>query len=153
MASGDLDPSGPQFKIGLFDPIGAEPYKDLFSKKREKLSLFLKYIQNIILAQWTVAVSAHRLEDKKANFWYYFIPMASFFILTILFHLLELAIHGCWAIGWFWYLSFVLSVTGVRLSARRKFGIDGNVFEDFFSSLFFYPCVAVQLDLTTKEFD
>ena len=31
-----------------------------------------------------------------------------------------------------------------------RFNIIGNPFEDFFATLFMYPCVAVQLDETTK---
>ena len=34
-----------------------------------------------------------------------------------------------------------------------RFSIIGNPFEDFFASLFLYPCVAVQLEETTNCLD
>jgi hypothetical protein len=38
----------------------------------------------------------------------------------------------------------VAAATGIRLESRRKLSIDGSIFEDFFATLFFYPCVAIQ---------
>jgi hypothetical protein len=52
-----------------------------------------------------------RLDDKKRKAWLHAVATVPFFVLAILFHLLELAANGCWAIGWFWYLSFAISVT------------------------------------------
>ena len=153
VAAGDLDPFGPQFTIGLFDPIGAEPMKVLSKKPKAAMDLFLQFLMNIVIAPWTVAVAAHRLGGQKHKVWVYALAIIPFFILSIVFHLAELGAHGCWAIGWFWYLSFVTAVTGVRLQAREKLGIQGNVFEDFISTLLFYPCVAVQLDNSTKDFN
>jgi hypothetical protein len=153
VAAGDLDAHGPQFAIGLFDPLAAEPLGVLKSKPKAVLDLFLQFLMNIVTAPWTVAVSAHRLGGKKRKLWVHLLATIPFFVLTIALHLLELAAHGCWAIGWFWYLCFVISVTGVRLDARTRFGIHGNVVEDFLSALFFYPCVAVQLDKSTRVLD
>ena len=150
VAAGDLDPDEPKFSTGVLDPIGAQPYRILAKRPTEALELFSNFLQNIIKAPFTVAVSASRLEGQKDKLRYYIFPVTTSFALAILFHLLELAASGCWAIGCFWYLSFAVSVTGVRLNVRKKFQIDGNIFEDFFASLFFYPCVAVQLDAATK---
>jgi hypothetical protein len=72
------------------------------------------------------------------------------FALMIFFFFCELVISGCWAVGLFFYLLYVASLTGIRLEARQQLNIDGSIFEDFFSSLFFYPCVAVQLDIASK---
>jgi hypothetical protein len=149
VAAGDLNPFGPQFSIGVFDPLGAIPFKVMAKNKKAALNLFLKFLQNIVMAPWTVAVSACRLEEEKRNFWIHALATIPFFVLSILFFLLELAADGCWAIGWFWYLSFVISVAGVRLNTRRKLNIDGNIFEDFFASLFLYPSVAIQLEAAT----
>ena len=153
VAFGDLDPFGPQFKIGLFDPLGAEPLKVLRKKPKEALTLFLEFLKNILLAPWTIAKAAHRLAGKKNKIWVHALATVPFFLLAILLHLLELAAQGCWAIGWFWYLCFAVSATGTRLEARRKLEIHGNVFEDFFATVFFYPCVAVQLDMSTRDLD
>jgi hypothetical protein len=151
VAAGDLDPFGPKFTIGLFDPVGAEPLKVLRKKPKVATDLFLQFLANIVIAPWTVAVAAQKLAGQKHKVWVYSLATIPFFILAIAFHLAELGAHGCWAIGWFWYLSFVTAVTGVRLQAREKFGIHGNVFEDFISTLLFYPCVAVQLEKMTKD--
>ena len=42
-------------------------------------------------------------------------------------------------------------MTAVRIQCRDRFDINGNAFEDFFASLFFYPNVALQLDETVKN--
>jgi hypothetical protein len=54
-------------------------------------------------------------------------------------------------LGWCFYLGFVTVLTSVRIQCRDRFNINGNAFEDFFASLFFYPNVALQLDETTKN--
>ena len=63
---------------------------------------------------------------------------------------LELKYNGCWAIALFFYLSFATCMASVRIQCREKFEINGNPLEDFFASLFLYPNVVLQLDLTTK---
>ena len=57
----------------------------------------------------------------------------------------------CFLLGWCFYLGFVTVLTSVRIQCRDRFNINGNAFEDFFASLFFYPNVALQLDETTKN--
>ncbi len=152
VASGDLNPFGPQFAIGLFDPLCAEPLQVLREKPKEALALFIEFLKNIVLAPWTIANAAHRLGgQKKNNLWIYLLATFPFFMLMIFFLLSELVVSGCWAIGTFFYLLFVASVTGIRLEARSKLKIEGNIFEDFVASLFFYPCVAIQLDMSTRN--
>ena len=63
---------------------------------------------------------------------------------------MELLYDGCWTIGIFFYLAFVTLIASVRIECRERFEINGNPLEDFFASLFLYPNVIVQLDLTTK---
>ena len=111
----------------------------------------IQFLKNIILAPWTIAKAAHRLSGKKSGLWLYVMATAPCFGLMIFFLLSELVISGCWAIGCFFYLLYVASLTGIRLEARQQLNIDGSIFEDFFSSLFFYPCVAVQLDVASKS--
>ena len=74
-----------------------------------------------------------------------------FFHLETLFHLIEIAVPGCWAIAWFFYLCFACQVTAVRIKTREIYDIIGNASEDFFASMILYPNVATQLDLTTKD--
>ena len=55
VAGGDLDPNGPTFAIGLFDPFFTQPYKELKKHSEENLKLFLGFIKNIFLAPWTAS--------------------------------------------------------------------------------------------------
>ena len=49
-----------------------------------------------------------------------------------------------------YYIAYAGLTTAVRLKVRRMARINGNVFEDFFASLFFYPNVAVQIEETIQ---
>ena len=149
VAAGDIDPFGPKFSVGLFDPFGAEPFKLLSKKKKPTLKLLYRCVINIFLAPWTVAKSASRLE--QGHLYKQALTTVPLFVLSVILFILELAAKGCWAIGLICYLGFAISITRVRLNVREKFKIDGNVFEDFFAALFFYPSVAVQLDEATKD--
>jgi len=150
VAAGDLDPFGPSFAIGLFDCFATHPMKQLRKEGRRILDLFIGFLKNIILAPWTVAEAAARL-NNSTKVWAYAIAPTIFFTLFIIMHFAELAVDGCWAIGWCFYLGFVTVLTSVRIQCRDRFNINGNAFEDFFASLFFYPNVALQLDETTKN--
>ncbi len=71
VAAGDLDPFGPDFAVGLFDCWGAEPLKKI--KTSKFLGLLTKFIINIVMAPWTIAKVAARLngssklKSKKRN--------------------------------------------------------------------------------------
>ena len=153
VACGDLDPNGPSFACGLFDPLAAEPFKKI--RLSNVLGLFKELVINIFIAPITVAkVSARvygKTGDARRKWWPYAIPSVIAFLLFILLHLLELAVPGCWAIAWFFYLCFTFHVTAVRIKTREIYGIIGNASEDFFSAMTLYPNVALQLDLTTRN--
>ena len=118
------------------------------------IKLFVKLVYNIFMAPITIAkVSARvygKTSEKRNKWWPYAIPSVGLFLLFILFHLLELAIPGCWSIAWFFYLCFTCQITAVRIRTREIHSIIGNASEDFFSAMFLYPNVATQLDLTTE---
>ncbi len=65
--------------------------------------------------------------------------------LFVIFYLLELAFNGAWAFAWFFYFCFTAIMTAVRLQLRDRLSIKGNIWEDFFGSLFLYPCCALQV--------
>ena len=117
-------------------------------------TLFFKWFMNIFIAPLTIAkVSARvygKTAEKRNKWWPYAIPSVGLFSLFILFHLLELAIPGCWSIAWFFYLCFTCQITAVRIKTRELHNIIGNASEDFFSAMILYPNVATQLDLTTE---
>ena len=121
-------------------------------KWKESSRLFLKFLMNVFIAPITIAKVSAKLysetEEKRKRWWPYAIVTVPLFLGFILCHILELALAGMWAIGWFFYLGFASVITAVRIKARDLGKINGNVWEDFFSSLFFYANVAVQLDET-----
>ena len=47
--------------------------------------------------------------------WKYAITPVVLFSLFILFHFLQLAFEGAWAIAWFWYLGFATYIAAVRI--------------------------------------
>ena len=150
VAEGDLDPFGPQFSVGLFDCWATHPMRTLQKNFSEIGKLFIGFVQNIALAPWTVAKVQARLNDSD-KVWAYAIPLGLSFALCIILHILELVSNGCWAIAWFFYLAFVAILASVRIQVRDRLDINGNAFEDFFAALFFYPNVALQVDLTTRH--
>ena len=77
----------------------------------------------------------------------WFLTFASWttFWLFVIFHCLQLTFNGAWAFAWFWYLGFASIMTAVRLQLRERLSIPGNIWEDFFGSLFLYPCCALQV--------
>ena len=68
-------------------------------------------------------------------------------------HIVQIAVDGAWSIAWCFYLAFVTVMTAARVTARERFQVNGNPFEDFFASLFLYPNVALQLDESTKHLE
>jgi len=150
VAGGDLDPFGPKFTIGLFDCFATHPVKQIRKEGKRILELFIAYLKNVFIAPWTVAQVSARL-NNSTKVWAYAIAPVTFFVAFVLLHFAELAVDGCWAIAWFFYLGFVTVLTAVRIQCRERFFINGNAFEDFFASLFFYPNVALQLDESTKN--
>ena len=115
--------------------------------------LFCKYIYNIVMAPITVAVVQHRLDGDDDGSRTKFVLRATLslglFAAFIACHILEaVVVTGMWAVAWFFYLSFAVLVASVRLEVRTAAKINGNICEDFFASLFFYPNVALQLDQT-----
>ena len=58
---------------------------------------------------------------------------------------------GYWALAWTCYVMFACVLTNVRSIARANLEVEGNVFEDFFASLFVYPQVIAQAQASTAE--
>lgn len=102
------------------------------------------------MAPWTISKVAKRL-DNSTSYAAYAIPSFFCFVAFIVFHIGEIGCDGLWSIAWTFYLGFATIMTGVRIQCREKLDINGNAYEDFFASLFFYPNVALQLDLTTQN--
>ena len=149
VAFGDLDPFGPDFSIGLFDCWAAHPIKQIKMESKMICYLFVEFLKNIFMAPWKLAIVKARLSASN-KVWLYSIPYIFFFVSFIVLIFLNMFYNGCWAIALFSYLSFATCIASVRIQCRNRFGINGNPFEDFFASLFLYPNVILQLDVTTK---
>ena len=64
---------------------------------------------------------------------------------SIIIIILELVVPNLAYVGLTVYFGFVAYCTSIRAEVRQQSSINGNMVEDFFASLFMYPCVAVQL--------
>lgn len=62
VAAGDLDPDGPTFAIGLYDPFACQPYHEIGKNLGATVKLFLGFLMNIIIAPWSVAQAHGRYE-------------------------------------------------------------------------------------------
>ena len=104
VAAGDLEPHGPSFSIGLFDPLYAHPYVDWGSEKTMGSgALLASAVKNIVMAPLTLAKSAKRVYGGKSLL-LYLVPSVLLFALAVLFLALEASFGGSWAIGVFFYL-------------------------------------------------
>ena len=52
--------------------------------------------------------------------WLYVMATVPCFAVMTFFVFAEIIINGCWAIGLFFYLLFIASLTGIRLEARHQ---------------------------------
>ena len=145
-----MDPFGPKFAIGLFDCWAAHPITQWKKKQKEILELFMGFCIQTIKAPWTVGEVQARLNNSE-KVWAYAIAPTTSLVLFVIFMFAELGVNGMWAIAWFFYLCFATMMASVRIQVRERFDIIGNPFEDFFSSLFLYPNVALQMDKTTEN--
>ena len=82
VASGDLDPFGPQFSIGLFDCWAAHPFKQISMESNEISHLFAQFIKNIFVAPWKLAMIKARLSESN-RVWLYSIPYVTVFLAFI----------------------------------------------------------------------
>ena len=132
MESGDLDPNGPCFSTGLLDTCFSP------SVKRGKRLLIA------IFAPWySMGKAAARLYGGRA--WVQMIALATPFYLWILLMILQVVDEGLMYVGWSVLFGFFAYGTGIRADMREKFGINGNMLEDFFAVLLSYPLAAVQM--------
>ena len=60
VAAGDLDPNGPDFACGLFDPFAPQPYSQIRKNLSRTARLFGGFIVNIVMAPITTAKVAER---------------------------------------------------------------------------------------------
>jgi len=147
--AGDLDPYGPSFDIDILDPFFTDPFDEVFSKIALTSKLFIQFVMNLFLAPLTVAKTSSRV-ISASTFWPVLLSLSFFLFMFIFLHLLQLAVDGCWALAWVFYIAFGSGISIVRSKAREQLSISGHPLEDLCVSLLLYPCVAIQMDLSTQ---
>ena len=117
------------------------------------LKLFGKLLFNIPFAPYTMAKIGSKVYKSfriRHNFWLYNLLFFTFFLMFILLCFIGIfLVKDVWVIGLFSYLCFGACMAMIRRGARIQLKIEGSIVEDFVVSLFLYPCVAVQLELST----
>ena len=118
------------FAVGILDPFFTDPFKDYkeSSKQTKRISkLFFKFILNLVLTPFTVAVSVSRIRgsDAKTAFWTHSISLSIFLGLFILLHLVQLAADGLFVFAWIFYIIFCAGVSIARAEIRNHYNIQG----------------------------
>jgi len=155
MTSGEELGTGTEFSIEILDPLLADPVKEILQKKhwkrtKEKMILSLKFLLNIVFAPFSLAKCCRLLYGS-----YMFIPSIIYFSVLLAFfvilHIIQVGVGGAYALAWVCYIVFAFSVSLVRQGAREKLNIAGNILEDFCISLFLYPSVILQMQISLEN--
>jgi len=146
--AGDLDPHGPSFDVDILDPFFTDPFDQVVSKFSSTFKLFLKFLLNLIITPLTVAKTSSRVIDVS-TFWPVLISLSIFLVMFVLLHILQLAVDGAWALAWISYIAFGSGISIVRSKTRKHLNIAGHPLEDLCLSLLLYPCVALQMEVST----
>ena len=156
--SGALPPSKNKFDIGVLDPFFTDPFCQLTTKTlKHRMKLFLSFCFNIPAAPFTVAVSVLRVSGgpgpgTNTPSLPALIPLSLLLFLAVLLQVVQIAADGVFVFAWVFYIVFCAGVSIARGEVRKQLEIEGHPLEDFLISLFLYPSVALQMDLTTKSF-
>ena len=124
--AGDLDPYGPSFDIDILDPFFTDPFDEVFSKIALTSKLFIQFVMNLFLAPLTVAKTSSRV-ISASTFWPVLLSLSFFLFMFIFLHLLQLAVDGCWALAWVFYIAFGSGISIVRSKAREQLSISGKL--------------------------
>ena len=133
MELGDLDPHGPQFSSDILNSVFHPSWKML---KRLIIAVFAPWLP--------MGKAAGRLYGGRS--WGYMVILAIPFYLWVLLEILQVVEPGLAYVGWSVLFGFFAYGTGIRANIRERYGINGNMFEDFFAVMLMYPLAAVQMD-------
>ena len=135
MDAGDLDPHGPQFTTGLLDVLS-----------NPTLSSVGKVLLAVVAPWYSLGKAAAKVGGLNDRRWLYMLVLAIPFYLWIFFMALEPIVDGISYIGWTVLCGFFAYATSIRNSIREKYGIYGNMAEDFFAVMLTYPFAAYQME-------
>ena len=131
--AGDLDPNGPQFNVGIFDALYYPSGKRMY-----------RLIVAVIAPWWPMSNTAAKLYDSSRL--PYMLVLAIPFYGWVALEALQVFESGLAYVGWAVLFGFFAYGTGIRANIREKYGINGNMFEDFFAVMLLYPLAAVQME-------
>ena len=135
MDAGDLDPHGPQFTTGLLDVLS-----------NPTLSRVGKVLLAVVAPWYPLGKAAAKMGGPNERKWLYMLVLAIPFYLWIVFMALEPIVDGLSYVGWTVLCGFFAYATSIRNSIREKYGIYGNMAEDFFAVMLTYPFAAYQME-------
>eukprot|EP00794_Sanderia_malayensis_P003779 gene3779-4302_t len=127
--AGDYDPKKAMFTNGIFDINTMQKVKQLV------ISVFAPW--------WYGGKVAGKLYRGKPVF--YMVFLAVVFYLWLILMIVEVDVRGISYVAWTILFVYFAYVTGMRINARSKYDIDGNMVEDFFAVMLLYPLATVQL--------
>ena len=131
--AGDMAANGPQFSFGILDIF----YKWPTARRVKNLAVA------ILAPWWPMGNAAGKLYGSGR--WVSMLLLAIPFYSWILLEALQPLETGLAYIGWAVLFGFFAYGTGIRAQMREKFGIVGNMAEDFFAVMM-YPLAAMQMD-------
>jgi len=133
--AGVLDPNGPAFTVDLLEVFTNPTVKSIG-----------KVIIAIFCPWYPMGMAAWRLNDRKGTTISYFLSLAIPFYLWVIGMALEPAVEGLSYLAWAVLFAFFAYGTAIRIGIREKYGINGNMVEDFFAVMLLYPFAAYQMD-------
>lgn len=139
--AGDLDVNGPQFTTGLLDVLSTPTIQSV-----EKVLL------SVIAPWYCMGVAAGETEKPSGRKWTHMLILAIPFYGWIGLLVWGFFVCGVGYVGWCVLLGFVAYASGIRLSIREKYGINGNMAEDFFAVAFLYPFAAYQMEHHVRNY-
>ena len=136
MDAGDLDPRGPQFTTSLLEVLS------------NPTSASVRKVSLAVVAPWyPLGKAAYKIAGPKGSRQcLYMLVLAVPFYLWIVFMALEPLVDGMSYVGWTILCGFFAYATAIRNSIREKYGIYGNMAEDFFAVMLTYPFAAYQME-------
>lgn len=133
--AGVLDPNGPSFSVDLLEPVS-----------NPTLNSVTRVVVAIFFPWYPMGMAAWRLNNSRGGKLSYFLSHGIPFYLWVLGMALEPVVEGLSYLAWAILFAFFAFGTATRIGIREKYGINGNMVEDFFAVMLLYPFAAYQMD-------
>jgi len=138
MEVADLDPNGPQFSVPLFAPLSSPSCRSTF-----------RFLLVIVAPWYVIGLAAYRKNTGSSSrgLACHMVLMGVPFYAWIGMMVAELVpVNGISYVGWAVLFLFFGVATAIRAGIRERYGVHGNMVEDFFVVMLVYPFAAFQMD-------